>query len=60
MSFMEEEIVATKQQIINGAGINPNSKGIAKCVKHHELDIMEIAKNGFITYKYYVLSEFKL
>ncbi len=57
---MEQAIVATKQQIIDGAGINPNSKVIAKCVKHNELEIMEIPKIGFITYRYYIFSEFKL
>jgi len=60
MEFMEQAIVATKQQIIDGAGINPNSKVIAKCVKHNELEIMEIPKIGFITYRYYIFSEFKL
>ena len=57
---MEQVIVATKQEIINGAGINPNAKTISKCVHHHELEIMEIPKIGFVTYRYYVFSGFKL
>ena len=57
---MEQMIVATKQEIIDGAGINPNAKTISKCVKHHELKIMEIPKMGFVTYRYYVFSGFKL
>ena len=60
MEFMEQMIVATKQEIIDGAGINPNSKNISKCVDSHELEIMEIPKMGFVTYRYYVFSGFKL
>ena len=60
MDFMEQMIVATKQEIIDGAGINPNAKAISKCVHHHELEVMEIPRIGFITYRYYVFSGFKL
>ena len=60
MKFMEQMIIATKQQIVDGTGINSNSKAISKCVRHHELDIMKIPKNGCITYQYYIFSEFKL
>ncbi len=57
---MEQVIVATKQEIIDGAGINPNAKAISKCVKQEELYVMEIPNNGFVTYRYYILSTFKL
>ena len=59
MEFMEQVIVATKQEIIE-AGMNPNSKVISKCVKHDELEIMEIPKIGFVTYRYYVFLGFRL
>ena len=57
---MKQVIVATKQEIINGAGINPNAKTISKCVQHGELEVMEIPRIGVITYRYYIFSEFKL
>ena len=60
MEFMEQIIIATKQEIIEGTGINPDSKNISKCVQHKDLEVMEIPKIGFVTYRYYVFSGFKL
>lgn len=60
MEFMEQVIIATKQQIIEGANINLNSKVISKCVNHNELEVMEISNKGSRKYRYYILSDFKL
>ena len=60
MNYMRQVVIATKKQIIEEAGINPNSKAIAKCVQHKELYVLEIPLMGFVTYRYYIFSEFKL
>ena len=57
---MERQIIATKNQIIDGAGINPNSKAIAKCVHQEELEVMEFPLGGFVVEKYFIFSDFKL
>jgi len=60
MDFMEQVIVATKQEIIDGAGITQMQNLSLKCVHRHELEVMKIPRIGFITYRYYVFSGFRL